>query len=380
MNLERLPFDQYGRYKMVGEAIAAASEALGREQLKILDVGGFFREFDGTPRLPAQLFMPDHDVTVLDLPPCDLPGYVQGDGTSLTFPDASFDFVITCDTLEHIPAADRARFCGELLRVARLGVVLICPMSSAQSVLSERILAAYIRAELDREQAQLQEHSAYGLPQLPLVQQIFADAGCATHNYPSGDVYAWLPMMLAKHYLGSRGDDPVLQTGLDELYNSTVASSDRRAPSYRVMVVAAKDDANGWLGAVESALRPTICASDERDGRDWSIMSAQLLGLLQIGMSDRRDSRKEAHLQYEIAHLRQQVSHQDRLLVDLAEQNQQLHARVGALQDALLWREGLLDEANKRGQWLETQAHDARAQLQAVQNGLVMQLLRKIGK
>lgn len=379
--LLRLPFDQYGRYRMVSEAVTAATSALQRDQLTILDVGGFFREFDGTPRLPAQLFMPKHKVTVLDMPPCDLPGYIQGDGRSLDFSDAAFDLVITCDTLEHVPADDRARFIGELLRVSKLGVILICPMSSPQTVLSEKILFSYILAELDREQPQLLEHSGYGLPQLPLVEQVFAEAGCQTNNYPSGDVYAWLPMMLAKHYLGSRGDDPVLQTGLDELYNSTYGNIDRRSPSYRMMVVAAKDNQNNWLEAVEDALRPTV-RSDENssDERTWLGLSMQLLSMLQIGMSDRREARREAHLQQEIAQLRQQVAHQDRLLVDLAEQNQALHARVGALQDALLWREGLLDEANKRAQWLEGQANDARAHLQAVQSGLVMQILRKFGR
>src|SRR6476469_1074848 len=95
--LLRLPFDQYGRYRMVREAVDAACAALGRDRLSILDVGGYYEDSDGRPRLPSQQFLGDQELTVLDLPACDLPGYTQGDGTALTYADSSFDLAISCD-------------------------------------------------------------------------------------------------------------------------------------------------------------------------------------------------------------------------------------------------------------------------------------------
>jgi hypothetical protein len=368
--LLKLPFDQYGRYHIIRQAL----EALGRERLRVLDVGGYFQNADGTPRLPAQQFLPAHDVTVLDVEPCALPGYVQGDGKALRFADNSFDFVITCDTLEHIPAAERARFCGELLRVARLGVLLICPFDDQRVVLAERILAAYIRAELGGEQLQLKEHRDYGLPRFELVRAIFEQAGCVFHTYPSGDIYAWLPMMLAKHYLEARDRaNDLLRTGLDELYNSSYAQADRREPSYRRLFVVARRDEGGWLAAVDAALAPTVRPPGPDGERTWLGLSVQLLNLLQLGLDDRRDERRAAHL-------REHIAFQDRLIADQVRQMDHLHARIAMLEDALLWREGQLDELHKRAAWLEGQANEARGQLSAVQNGLVMRVLRRLGR
>ncbi|MBC8074743.1 MAG: class I SAM-dependent methyltransferase, partial [Chloroflexales bacterium] len=346
MNVTQLPFDQYGRYRMAQQAADAAANALGQPRLRVLDVGGFFQDYTGTPRLPAPLFLVQHDVTVLDRPDVALPGYVRGDGNDLDFADSSFDLVITCDTLEHIPAASRARFIGELLRVARYGVALICPMADERVVLAERILAAYVRAEFDLEQPQLVEHREYGLPELPVVQRLFHDAGCATRAYPSGDVFAWLPMMLAKHYLGAQGRDEALNTGLDELYNTGYAENDRREPSYRHMVVAAKENANNWLEAVDAALAPTIRAAHERGHEQWLGLSNQLLGLIQLGIGDRSEARRQAFLRSENAFLRDQIGLLDRALADqaqhihhLIDHSEKQAALATMYQGKLAWRE-----------------------------------------
>jgi hypothetical protein len=385
MKLTQLPFDQFGRYRMAQQAADAAAGALSRERLRVLDVGGFFRDYTGAPRLPAPLFLARHDVTVLDRPDAELPGYVRGDGNDLDFGDASFDLVITCDTLEHIPADSRARFIGELLRVARYGVALICPMADERVVLAERILAAYVRAEFDLEQPQLAEHSAFGLPDLPAVEGLFRDAGCATRAYPSGDVFAWLPMMLAKHYLGARGSDEALNTGLDELYNTGYAESDRREPSYRHMVVAAKDNAGGWLEAVDAALAPTVQPAHERGPQQLLGLSSALLGLLQMGIGERSEQRHTAHLFAEITRLSNHISLLDRAIADqaqhiyhLIDHSEKQAALAAMYQGKLAWREEQLADLEHRAQWLDGQAAEARRQLEAAQSGRVARLLRLV--
>jgi len=89
----------------VREAVDVVRQALGRERLTILDVGGYYEDSDGTPRLPSQQFLGDQELTVLDLPACDLPGYVQGDGPLAATLRARVD---------ELRLGDRVRWLGSL--------------------------------------------------------------------------------------------------------------------------------------------------------------------------------------------------------------------------------------------------------------------------
>jgi hypothetical protein len=386
--LLRMPFDQYGRYRMVQEAVTTVAQTLGRETLRILDVGGYYQEADGTPRLPSQQFLDAHDLTVLDLPPCDLPGYVQGDGTQMDFADGSFDLVISCDTLEHIPPRLRDRFIHEITRVARYGVVLICPMHDYQVALAEQVLFAYIQAELHAKHDQLREHREYGLPQPPLVRRSFEDAGCAWRDYPSGDLHAWLPMMLAKHYLLRFAESrPELQYGLDELYNRSYAFAERREPGYRRLLVAAKENANDWLKAVDAALEPTVQRGGETSPEVWHGLAAQTLGLLQIGQDDRREEWRAQMLQQYIEGQRQHIANLDRIIADqqlsihtLNGIIQQYQAQIQDREERERWLREQVADLEQRAQWLQGQAETARNQLAAVENGVVMKVLRRVGR
>ncbi|GAB4196209.1 MAG: hypothetical protein OHK0022_13500 [Roseiflexaceae bacterium] len=363
--LLRLPFDQYGRYRMVQEAVAAAAAALGHERLTILDVGGFYQDPDGTPRLPSQQFLGQHDLTVLDLPPCDLPGYVQGDGTAMTFADGSFDLVISCDTLEHIPADLRRQFVHELVRVARYGVLVICPSYDYRVELAEQVLFAYIQAELHAKHDQLREHREYGLPVPALVRGWLDEAGCPHRDFPSGDLHAWLPMMLAKHYLLRFSQaSAVLHYGLDELYNRDYGLDERREPSYRRLYVAASDNTGDWLGAVEQALEPTVARDSGATPERWQGLTAQLLGLLQLGLDDRREEWRAQTLQGHIVNFQKIVADQ--------------HALIVQLDQRASWLRQQLADLEQRAAWYERQATEARRQLEAVQNGRVMRILKLV--
>src|SRR5215208_1016346 len=338
--LARLPFDQYGRYRMVREAVDAARAALGRDRLSILDVGGYYQDSDGTPRLPSQQFLGDQELTVLDLPACDLPGYVQGDGTALTYADGSFDLVISCDTLEHIPPDLRDQFAHELARVARYGVLLICPIDDVRTALAEKVLYAYIQSELHAKHDQLREHREYGLPQLPLVRESFAQAGCATQDYPSGDLHAWLPMMLTKHYLMRFAESaPELQYGLDELYNRGYALAERREPSYRQLIVAAKQNDNDWLAAVDGALEPTVTRDGQIAPELWRNLAMQLFGLLQIGQDDRREEWRATIMHGHITNFQKIVADQHTLITQLDERSSWLQGQVADLEARARWLE-----------------------------------------
>src|SRR6478672_9281829 len=130
-----IPFDQYGRLRiaqhlteMLYDEISARNEDSTR-RLTILDVGGYpgnLRDF---------VNLNQYDLTILDVVPDDgsIPGYLQGTGLGLPFPDASFDVVTSLDVLEHIPDPDRPAFLSEIMRVARHAALLINPVQSLQA-------------------------------------------------------------------------------------------------------------------------------------------------------------------------------------------------------------------------------------------------------
>jgi hypothetical protein len=385
-HLLRLPFDQYGRYRMVQEALAAAAAALGRERLTILDVGGYYQEADGTPRLPSQQFLGAHDLTVLDLPACDLPGYVQGDGTAMSFADSSFDMVISCDTLEHIPPELRRRLVGELVRVARYGVLLICPIHEYRVELAEQVLYAYIQSELHAKHDQLREHREYGLPVADLVRGWFGEAGCALRDYPSGDLHAWLPMMLAKHYLLRFGaGETVANYGLDELYNRDYGLDERREPSYRRLFAAAKQPEGGWLDALHAAIEPTVARGASPRPQRWEGLAAQVLALLQLGLDDRREDMRARQMHQHITNFQQIVAELEQIVAGLQREIAGLHQTVGAQQklieqqnDHERWLQTQLTDLKQRATWLQSVVDTQQRRLAAFENNPLARVWRKI--
>jgi uncharacterized coiled-coil protein SlyX len=220
---------------------------------------------------------------------------------------------------------------------------------------------------------------------MPLVRRAFEQAGCALKDYPSGDLHAWLPMMLAKHYmLRFAESQPELQFGLDELYNRSYALRERREPSYRRLVVAAKQNENNWLTAVEDTLEPTVERTEELDPSIWHGLAAQVLSLLQIGQDDRREEWRAQMLQRYIEGQRNHVSNLDRIIADQQVHNAQLQQRVAAMQQRWDEREAQvaahISDLEGRARWMEEQATSARQQLTTVQNGLIMRLLRRLGR
>ena len=344
MDVTLLPFDQYGRYQMIADALDAVRPVLGT-QLHVLDVGGLFCTRRGVAMLPAQAFLPNDQVTVLDQPACNLSGYVQGDGRGLAFGDNSFDCVISCDTLEHIPAADRAAFWGELLRVARLGVILIAPALSPQSEAAEELVATFIHTELGEPQPQLAEHRAYGLPNSQLIASMLGELGLRHSSFPSGQLHAWVLMMIARHTRPLHHDADLIEQ-LDSYYSRFLAANDRCEPAYRRLWLVEKQAQHEGYEAAAAALSTTIRETPVSAVSAWP----DLVGW-----------------QLQIAALR-----------EAAGRSAAQQARIVALEQEVAWRAGQVAALEQCAAWLEQQAQDAQASLARVANGRVLRLLRRV--
>jgi hypothetical protein len=258
-DLLTLPFDQYQRYTAVVQVADRLRAHLQRVELSVLDVGGFFRTLAGEAILPLTHFLPQDQIVVVDRVAERLPNYLLADGRCLPFRSQAFDLAVSCDTLEHIPAAGRPAFLDELLRVTRHCLVLVAPFDSETNRRAEKVLQQYITSQGLRNQP-LEEHIALGLPALDAVRAHFSERGLATVDLADGYVHRWLLMMLVKH---TAGRSLHFHLELDRCYNQSLSPSDRREPAYRrVFVVTQPGDERFLEGIAGQVHEPADPAAD----------------------------------------------------------------------------------------------------------------------
>lgn len=102
-----------------------------------------------------------------------------GDGCHIPFDDESRDFVISIDSLEHVPASNRFSYLRELLRVARRGVLLTCPMqSSGGKYVGDEYDAKYQEWYTERfgnPNLTISEHLKFGDPSVDQLNEFFVN-------------------------------------------------------------------------------------------------------------------------------------------------------------------------------------------------------------
>jgi hypothetical protein len=315
--LDALPFDQYGRHRDARDVAELIRAHAGPSRLAVLDVGGY-------PCLTPR-FLPADWVVVVDPVATAGTGYLRASGLALPFHDSSFDLVLSLDSLEHVPAADRPRYLAELLRVARGYVLLLAPFASPETERAEALLFEYVKVALHAEQAQLREHRDHGLPDLSATQAALAADGAACHAFPSGYLYDWLPLMLLKHYLLSLDPDAAVHAALDRWYNARDPAADARLPAYRWGVLASKAGATAAFAAVAERFvpRPPAPDADLRARQDLQVV----LTLLTLERGNRGP-----------AALEERLAHQDRKIAALTHEVETLRAHLAAIRRGRVMR------------------------------------------
>lgn len=92
---------------------------------------------------------------------------VVADATKLDFADRIFDYVVSSDTLEHIPPNLRQKAVNEWMRVTKKELILAFPEGKESEVQDKTLYGEFKKSGLsDYSEKFFKEHLAYGLPRV----------------------------------------------------------------------------------------------------------------------------------------------------------------------------------------------------------------------
>lgn len=227
--LKNESFDYVGRYQLVGEIL---SRYFAQPPKNVLDVGGRGGFLD---------ILTDASVTILDEEGTETEKVSKGDGSKMDIKDNSYDAVITCDTLEHIPKKDRKKFINELIRVSNDLVILCAPFSDYGAANEEKALQKNFSNISGNPHRWLKEHADYVLPKFSETLKLFKDSGYSVVSFGHSSLTLWRSLMqanLVSHEIGSPAVHKELQS-LNSFYNSLLFK-DFSEQSYRIFIVLSK--------------------------------------------------------------------------------------------------------------------------------------------
>jgi len=172
-----LRIDQWQRLASVARQIKALSE----KPLAILDVGGqggISQEFLNPNEY--RLCILDINTEALRAVGHSQVEVVAGDGCFLPFKDNSFDVVVSVDSLEHVAALKKVKYCRELKRVAKKFVIIHCPADSAdgkfQGTTYDTKFLRWYQQRFKEDETNTVEHLNSKLPKVEELLQLFTDA------------------------------------------------------------------------------------------------------------------------------------------------------------------------------------------------------------
>lgn len=136
----------------------------------LLDVGGSLGEI--------RKFLPNIKVVTTDV---TTGADILYDGKKLPFKKGEYDYVISIDTLEHVPADRRLNLIGQMAGIAKRKMILIAPFASVEHEKYEKKLVEKFNSVNRTIPPYLLEHREFGLVtsgQLDEVSKKFPAAVC----------------------------------------------------------------------------------------------------------------------------------------------------------------------------------------------------------
>jgi len=182
-----LNHNQYYRFRTLAVEVLKRAKEAGLENISILDIGG------GHGQLAA--FLPDAKYVLVE------PDVNGISGIDLPFEDRSFEFVVACHVLEHIPPEQRHDFLNALVAKSNTGAVLLNPIYVEGSHNDARI-DLYIDI-LNARWAK--EHKECKLPKVEELQSYGQENKVRVDIEYKGTVSSSMALVFAAHYSNAAG-------------------------------------------------------------------------------------------------------------------------------------------------------------------------------
>lgn len=224
------------RYLLQAGILNAYQQHQGVNKLKVLDVGG-------SGSILAEFVKVD--LTIVDILPNKdkLLNYVQGSALAMPFADKSFDVVLSCDVLEHIPKADREMFLKECSRVTKDLMIVAAPFN-LKGVREAEILANdYYKKMTGEDHRWLFEHLLDDLPNLQQTGLILGKNGLEYDYFSHTALNNWQLVTRAGFLLAHNGDRAEFVENIKNInkyYLENIMSNDFSKTGYRTFIIASK--------------------------------------------------------------------------------------------------------------------------------------------
>jgi len=179
--LTKIEHNQYYRFKTLSEEIKSLTT---EQNYSVLDIGG------GHGILSQ--FIPEANYCLVE------PDVNGISGIDLPFQDNSFDFVVACHVLEHIPPNERDLFLDQLCAKAKQAVILLNPFE-IDGISTEKRLELFIEITGARW---AKEHLECGLPRVETVTDYLEKRNMKYSIKPNGNISTSMAMVFVDYFAG----------------------------------------------------------------------------------------------------------------------------------------------------------------------------------
>lgn len=277
-----IAFDQFQRYQTVARIIEYYRANVSNDKFRVLELGA-------NEHKDLKLFLPQEEIVFTDVNLTEAmksdKDFIEADGTKLPFEDASFDFVIATDVLEHVNPAKRELFLREAHRVSRITAILSFPFQSKEVAEAEKRVNEYYKVLAGEDFIWLKEHIENGLPTKTEINSLLQNIGTEFVSFIHGDIQTWEKMWYCHFNTVFMPETLSFRHRIDQYYNTNLYLGDIGDSCYRVFLILPQGSRDVWEQAAQSM---------------WTTQNEQRLKFLDVLLQ----AHQEIHFVHELNELR----------------------------------------------------------------------------